>query len=73
MNLREAEFSLTHNCTLKKKTNYQTNTSWRCNSLHCRLGLYPQYDSKGTEGWHCDACDFDLCIDCMKVEKRIRL
>ena len=69
--LKEVEQSPSHNCPLKKHgANHHKN--WRCDrvkeSQYCRSEIHT-YNSGGIPGWRCNNCDFDLCINCIKIDK----
>ena len=75
IDLEEMESSSSHKCPLKAhKPNHHH--SWRCDRIKgakvCKSNIN-SYNSMGIRGWRCSACDFDLCIACLKTEKFIAM
>ena len=49
----------------------EVSNSWDCDARKyfgkCFSGLTGFGQSKGLEGWSCRPCNFDICINCLKV------
>lgn len=50
-----------------QKTQPGQRSGWSCDGLSCKSSPRP------SEGWHSQVSNFDLCLECMKIEKRIRI
>ena len=69
----EKSVSHTHILRMHSPNHHQ---SWRCDRIKgakvCKSNIN-SYNSMGVRGWRCNACDFDLCIACLKTEKFITM
>jgi hypothetical protein len=74
--LQQEEKVSCHDCILVKHPPGMSR-GWRCdtikNSKVCRGGVTGFGMGKGVEAWWCKSHDFDLCINCTKVDKFMNL
>ena len=58
-----------HNVNLHKPAEVN---NWDCDARKyfgkCFSGLTGFGQSKGLEGWSCRPCNFDICVNCLKVQ-----
>ena len=60
-----------HPHPLSEQEGQWKNSGWMCDGKKefgvCFSGLTGFNQSKGLEGWRCNGCDYDICINCMRV------